>query len=270
MHPILFRIAGLFIPSYMVAQLVAIGIGAGWLQLRRDELELPESVGLDMMLLGLGAVYLGGRLESLRRGTSLLEGGVSIFMSSGGVAFFGVLFVAMAGAALYARFHGRRVLFVWDAMAPVIPLALIPYRMGCFLAGCCYGTPTSLPWGVHYPEGWPFFDTAIALHPAPIYEMALALACFAFLRWLQHKPDRGVGDVTLAFVLVMAPMRFFTDLFRGDAVLRMSSWSESILLTQAQWWCVLGALGAVSVLFWRKLRAWPNGAQRSEETKART
>lgn len=268
MYPVLFRVAGFFIPAYLVAQLLALLVGAGWLQLRRRDLELPPSVGLDMALLGFAAVFLGGRLESLRRGTSAL-GGLAGLVSPSGFAFFGVLFLAMLGAALYARYHQRPVLFIWDAMAPAIPLALVPYRLGCLLAGCCHGTQTELPWGIHYPESWLYFEAGVALHPVPVYEMLLGLACFGLLRGLQLRPDRRLGDVTLAFVLVMAPMRFLTDLFREDAVLRIAPWSEAVLLTQAQWWCLFGTVLALVVLAWRGRPRWP-GAQSSEATKSRT
>jgi phosphatidylglycerol:prolipoprotein diacylglycerol transferase len=53
-------------------------------------------------------------------------------------------------------------------------------RFGCFLNGCCYGTPTNLPWGVRFPEGsLPFaqFDNA-PLHPAQLYNVLAGLLTF--------------------------------------------------------------------------------------------
>ncbi len=257
MHPVLFRVAGFFVPAYLVAQLLALGVAALWLHLRRHELDLPASVGLDMTLLGFLSVFVGGRLASLFRGSS--EGLMGLVAPSG-FAFVGVLIVAMAGSALYARYHQRGVLSVWDAMAPAIPLALIPYRLGCLAAGCCYGTPSDLPWSIRYPESWLHYAGGLPRHPVPLYEALLGVACFLVLRRVQFWSGRRLGDVTTAFILVLAPIRFMTDLVREDASLRIAAFTDVVLLTHAQWCCSLGT--PIALIAWsRRSRAQVVAAQ---------
>ena len=68
-------------------------------------------------------------------------------------------------------------------LAPTVGLGIGLGRIGCFLNGCCFGTPTDLPWGVTFPEGsipdYIFHNQAI--HPAQLYSSLYGFALF-FLR----------------------------------------------------------------------------------------
>ena len=70
---------------------------------------------------------------------------------SGGV-FYGGLVVAFAVAFWYVRRHRLPVWPVADAIAPGIALGHVVGRFGCLLAGCCYGKPTMMPWGITFTD----------------------------------------------------------------------------------------------------------------------
>ena len=78
---------------------------------------------------------------------------------------------------------------IMDLAGLCVPLALAFGRVGCFLNGCCYGKPTTLPWGVVFPTAAPL----VARHPTQLYELVLDLGLFAFLRW---KKDSFARDGT--------------------------------------------------------------------------
>ncbi|HSV06601.1 MAG TPA: prolipoprotein diacylglyceryl transferase family protein [Candidatus Binatus sp.] len=106
----------------------------------------------------------------------LLHGGPGGLWSSG-LASMGGVGAGTAAACLAAWITRRPVGEVLDAVAPGALLALGIGRIGCFLAGCCYGRPTALPWGVVFPAlGLP------ARHPLQLYSAAGDLGLLLLLR----------------------------------------------------------------------------------------
>src|ERR687883_473961 len=145
------------------------------------------------------------------------------FLRSGGVWYGGFLGGLLAGVFLIRRYK----LPFWkvtDAFAPGVALGQSIGRQGCFAAGCCWGKPTTLPWGVHFSElghritGVPVVDASGAplhLHPTQLYESFGALLIFFFLLWL-HRRKRFSGQVILFYAVLYAVMRFTIEFFRDD------------------------------------------------------
>ena len=139
------------------------------------------------------------------------------FLRSGGVFYGGLLGAVIAGYFLMKRYQ----LPWWktaDACAPGIAIANVFGRQGCFAAGCCWGKPTTLPWGVKFTDlghqitGVP---TDAHLHPTQLYESFAMLIVFVFLLWL-HKRKRFNGQVILAYALLYAVIRFAIEFVRDD------------------------------------------------------
>lgn len=106
-------------------------------------------------------------------------------------------------------------------------------RLGCFLAGCCHGLPTTLPWGVTYPQGTPAelaFGPGVAVHPYPLYEAALLTA-------IAMVAARGAG--ILAPLVAYLVGRLVLETTRGD----VSRW-EGFSASQ---WMALVALVAIAL-----------------------
>jgi len=139
------------------------------------------------------------------------------FLRSGGVFYGGLL-----GAIITGYFLMRRWKLPWwktaDACAPGIALGNVLGRQGCFSAGCCWGKPTNLPWGVRFSElghevtGVPLGTN---LHPTQLYESFAMLIVFFFLLWL-HKRKKFSGQVILAYVMIYATVRFLIEFVRDD------------------------------------------------------
>jgi prolipoprotein diacylglyceryltransferase len=144
----------------------------------------------------------GGRLLYVAVHGGSILGGAGGLSSMGGVAAVaGVLGVAARGSA-------RRFALLADAFAPAGVLALGIGRLGCFLAGCCWGTPTDLPWGVVFPElGSP------ARHPLQLYSAALD----ALLGGVLLRGSRPPG-VTAAWAAIgLGAGRLVLELLRDPA-----------------------------------------------------
>ena len=70
----------------------------------------------------------------------------------GGLVFYGGFFLAAFVGFIFTRYRGYAVDEVADCLAPALALGQSIGRWGCFFAGCCYGKPTSLPWGVQFKD----------------------------------------------------------------------------------------------------------------------
>ena len=112
---------------------------------------------------------------------------------------------------------------VFDHLAIAIPLSLAISRVGCFLAGCCFGTPTNLPAGISYGDKSMAYYThlnqglidfhqhaSLALHPVQVYQL-IGCLFVAFLVWRTRKFWKADGDLFLFSILSYGFMRFFFE-----------------------------------------------------------
>jgi phosphatidylglycerol---prolipoprotein diacylglyceryl transferase len=221
MYPEIFHIGNFPINTYgvllAVAFLCAILIAVRLA--RRDGLpgEKIYDLSLWMLLAGLiGSKILMMFTEPEYRDNPALLLSLD-FLRSGGVFYGGLLGAVVAGYFLMKHYK----LPWWktaDACAPGIAVANFFGRQGCFAAGCCWGKPTTLPWGVKFTEaghqitGVPI-DTY--LHPTQLYESFAMLLVFFFLLWL-HRRKRFDGQVILAYVLLYSVIRFAIEFVRDD------------------------------------------------------
>ena len=137
-------------------------------------------------------------------------------LQSGGI-FHGGLLVALAVALWYTRRLRLPFLKTADAFAPGIALGHSIGRLGCFSAGCCWGKPTDLPWGVTFTN--PYSNETvgvplgISLHPTQLYESAAELAIFVFLySWYRKK--QFDGQIFGWYLLLYPAARFLIEFLR--------------------------------------------------------
>ena len=221
MYPEIFHIGsfpintyGVFLAiAFLCAILVAVRLAA------RDGLPRERIYDLSLwMLLGglIGSKILMLFTEPEYRDHPLQL--VSLdFLRSGGVFYGGLI-----GAVLTGYFLMKRYKLPWwktaDACAPGIAIGNFFGRQGCFAAGCCWGKPTSLPWGVKFTElghqitGVP---TDVYLHPTQLYESFAMLIVFLFLLWM-HRRKRFSGQVILLYALLYSIVRFAIEFVRDD------------------------------------------------------
>ena len=222
MYPELFRIGDFPITTYgiwlaigmLFALFVASRLGA------RDG--LPRERIYDLGLWTLIGGLLGSKILMF-----FVEENVQIFtldfLRSGGV-YYGGLIGGFLAVVLLVRHYKLPFWKVADAFAPGVALGQAFGRQGCFAAGCCWGKPTDLFWGVHFTEagheytGVPMYGpegNALYLHPTQLIESFTMLAVFGLLFWL-HRHKKFDGQVLIAYGIIYSIFRFLIEFIRDD------------------------------------------------------
>lgn len=268
MYPEIFRIGSfpintygvLLAVSFLCAIMVSVRLAA------RDG--LPREKIYDLSLWMLLAGLVGSKIMMLFTEPDYRADPLQLlsldFLRSGGVWYGGLL-----GAVLVSYWLMRRYQLPWwktaDAFAPGIAIGNFFGRQGCFAAGCCWGKPTSLPWGVKFTEagheitGVP---TDTHLHPTQLYESFAMLLVFLFLLWL-HKRKRFSGQVILAYALIYSIIRFAIEFVRDDPRGDVFGLTTLTGLSTSQMISLVIGITALIVLLVRRRRA-QQGAKTDE------
>jgi phosphatidylglycerol:prolipoprotein diacylglycerol transferase len=208
-YPVLFHIGSIEITSFGV--MVALGALAGLWVFRRELLTagLPEDA-VDAAIYGLVGGLLGAKLLYVFE--HLAESPFwSLLFDRGGMSWFGGFAGGLLAGLLTIRWRGWPLMAVLSAATPALAVGQMLGRVGCFLVGDDYGRPTSLPWGVAFPQGLP--PTTERVHPTQIYEAVfLAVLAWMLVRWRR----RGASDraVVGRYFLVAGAFRFALEFVR--------------------------------------------------------
>ncbi len=119
---------------------------------------------------------------------------------------------------MHTRRRGTDFWVLADHAFWMIPAWHVPGRLGCFLAGCCHGRPTDVPWAVVFTDPAAMVPRrllGVPLHPTQLYEAAAeGLIALALYPLLAKKP----GTVTAAYFMAYGVLRFILEYYRGDGV----------------------------------------------------
>lgn len=166
-------------------------------------------VGAKILLLFSNYQYYSDNLREIFSLSTLRSTGV----------YYGGLLLALAAAAIYMVRNRLPGWVLADVAAPGIALGQAIGRLGCFSAGCCYGSQTPLPWGVVFTNPYSYENVGVplnvALHPTQIYESVGALCLFAFLMWRLSR-KHVTGQIILEYLTLYGLLRFAIEFFRGD------------------------------------------------------
>lgn len=256
MYPELVRIGDFPINTYglllAVAFLVALYVAARLAE--RDG--LPRERVYDLGLWMLLAAIIGSKILMLWTEPAYRENPWHLFsldfLRSGGVFYGGFIAAVLTGYWLVRR-YGLPWWKTADAFAPAIALGQAIGRQGCFAAGCCWGKPTGLPWGVRFTEraheltGVP---TDVFLHPTQLYESFATLALFLFLFW-RHRHKRFDGEIILLYAMCYAAIRFAVEFFRDDPRGDIAGLTTLTGLSTSQLISLIVGIAALA-LFWRR------------------
>ncbi|MCX6235786.1 MAG: prolipoprotein diacylglyceryl transferase [Bacteroidetes bacterium] len=145
--------------------------------------------------------------------------------NNGCKTMLGAIAGGMAGAFLAKMLLRFRYPFI-DMLAGTFPLAMAIQRMGCLFAGCCYGQPTTLPWGISYGvhshayhaqlmQGLiqPGDLTSLPVHPTQLYDILLCLS-IAIIIYMARKRWTVPGNKFLFAILLYASGRFLNEFLR--------------------------------------------------------
>jgi phosphatidylglycerol:prolipoprotein diacylglycerol transferase len=257
MYPELFRIGNFPINTYGV--LLAIGLMLALYVAARLAARdgLPKERIYDLGLWTIIGGLLGSKILMF-----FTEDNVNIFsldfLRSGGV-YYGGFLGGLIALVFLIRFYKFSFWKVADAFAPGVALGQFFGRQGCFSAGCCWGKPTDLFWGVHFTEaghentGVPIVDAAggaLHLHPTQLYESFAMLAVFGVLIYL-HRRKRFDGQVLIGYMILYPIVRFTIEFFRDDPRGDLFGLTTLTGLSTSQILSLLVAVGAILFMIYR-------------------
>ena len=215
MNPHLFSIGSRTISGY--GFFLFLGFGASILVIlflaRRHKLPLIEMAAF--LLFGVSVAILGGRIylwgaQLLGDLPRYIQNPHEVFrIPFSGGAFHGSVIAGFLFSLWYLKRFRLPLWKVADITAVGTVLGLSLARIGCFMGGCCYGRPSSLPWAVQFPH------LLEPVHPTQLYESGLNLLNFIFLlHVLRHK--RFDGQVIAWDIILNCLIRFGIEYLRGD------------------------------------------------------
>ncbi|MBC7371896.1 MAG: prolipoprotein diacylglyceryl transferase, partial [Bdellovibrionaceae bacterium] len=198
---------------------LVLSISLFWISARAKVYELPQKQILDLSMLLMAASLIGARLfhvfyenpEYYRESPEKI-----VYLWDGGFVFY--------GGALLAFFFGAVYLYLFkvdergkyfDAFAPVLAFTYGAGRIGCFLAGCCYGKSCDLPWSVD------------GRHPTQLYATFWEFGVLLLLLGLEKRGQlKKTGNLFLLWVVLHTigrlGMESFREDFRGERVFGLS------------------------------------------------
>ena len=261
MHPILFEIGNWPVYSYGVllaaAYLLALQL-AVWRAKRRG---IDPNRVMDLGIWIIIAALVGAKLLLIVVDWNYYRsnpGEIFSLVRSAGVFYGGLVVATITGLVLIRRYK----LPVWataDLYAPGIALGHVIGRMGCFFAGCCWGRPTDLPWGITFTNPAAAINVGtplnVALHPTQLYEAGAELIILGLLLATERKWKYFEGRTFWLYMLLYGITRFIIEFYRGDPRGMVMGLSTS------QFVSVLLVPLSIGMLYWLSRRGQPTAAR---------
>ncbi|HEU5218690.1 MAG TPA: prolipoprotein diacylglyceryl transferase [Gemmatimonadales bacterium] len=227
-YPLNLHVGPLNITGYGVMMMVGFLMG-GWLmdrELRRRGWN--HDYAADMTVAAVIGGILGAKLWYV-----VATHDLGALFSRGGLVWYGGFLGGVAAVLLNSARLKVPLRWTLDLTAPALPAAYALGRIGCFLVGDDYGRPTTLPWGVKFPQGLPPTtadalsrefgvtmapgtppDTVLAVHPTQLYEAVLMIGLFMVL-WRLRGNRHATGWLFSIYLMLAGAERFLIEFVRA-------------------------------------------------------
>jgi len=263
------HIGPLSIPSYGL--MVALGMicAAYILQADFDRRGIKADAFLMITIAGLTGIFCSKVYSALESPTEFRAHPIALIFNRYGFTWFGGFFGGLFAMLILGRRAKIPLLEFLDACTPAASFGYAIGRMGCLLSGDGdYGIPTTLPWGMSFPNGivpttgiWdPMGQSGVCnkyglpenctVHPTPIYEFLAWCAIGAFLWYLGGKLLRrpqAKGYVFCAYLILTGIARYLVEIIRINP-----RWIFG--MTNAQVVSILSVLAGISLFLWIQRR----------------
>ena len=227
-YPWILHFGFIDITGYGLMMMVGFLTGSWLIQLELRRRKLREEYASDITL----AAVIGGVVGAKLWYVVLMQDPGALF-SRGGLVWYG----GFVGGTLAVILNGIRLrvptAFTAQLVAPALAAAYALGRIGCFLVNDDYGRPTTLPWGMKFPQGMPPSTvanlrsqfgvdlpadmdptTVLAVHPTQLYEVALMMAAF-FVLWAWRTRAKGTGWLFGLYLVFAGCERFVIEVLRA-------------------------------------------------------
>ena len=222
MYPRLLELGPITIYSYGVLLAAAYLVGLKLALVRSQSRGLDANKMMDLGIYIIISALVGAKAMLLIGDFDYYTSSSAQFLSlirSGGV-FYGGLLVSVIVAFWFLKKHRMNTWNVCDAFAPGIALGHAVGRLGCLMAGCCYGSPTDLPWGITFTNTLAAANVGTPLntllHPTQLYESFAELTILLILIGTERKGPRFAGRTFWLYIVLYGLSRFAIEFYRGD------------------------------------------------------
>jgi phosphatidylglycerol:prolipoprotein diacylglycerol transferase len=222
MHPILFRVGDWPVYSYGVLLALAYLAGMQLAVMRGRRNGLDGTKLMDFGIYIIISALLGAKLMLIAVEFDYFKNQPRELFSlvrAGGVFYGGLIAALVVGLWLVGRYK----LPAWktaDMIAPGIAVGHVIGRMGCFLAGCCYGRPTDVPWAVTFTDPIASANVGtplnVPLHPTQLYDAGAELLILVFLLVTERRGRPFAGRTFWLYMLLYAISRYIVEIYRDD------------------------------------------------------
>ncbi len=243
MYPTLLKLGRLEIHSYGLLLALSFLIGIYWSIYRAKKRGIDRNHVMDVSLLIVICAIVGSRLLYIVTHLDEFRGHwgdtFNPFQSTGeigiaGATMLGGVVFALAAIFVYCKIKKISVLNLFDIFAPSFALGIFLTRIGCFMAGCCFGKVCHLPWAVVFPLRSPAGMTfpSQPLHPTQLYSSLYGLIILIILLLFDRK-SRASGFLSSLFFMLYGVSRFFIDFVRYyESSVMFHFWGIALTINQ--------------------------------------
>lgn len=249
MFPDLFKIGNITIHSYglmmAIGIIAALGLGLYRGKARGYNLDVITDIsfyGIIGGVIGAKLLYFVTEADSIIKNPSNI-----LDMLTSGFVVYGAILGGVAGAYIYCRVKNREFMKYFDLLVPSLALAQGFGRIGCFLAGCCYGKETTSPIGVVFKNSL-YAPSDVKLIPTQLISSVGDFVIAAVLIIAARK-NRKEGYVAGLYMILYSIGRFLVEFLRNDPRGKVGSLSTS------QFICLFILFGGIILLNKEKIKA---------------
>lgn len=250
MFPYLPEIFGFKIPTYGLMTALGYAAAIYYCVKNREYLGVSKALLSDIIFYLILGALIGAKIFYIFFNWDSFWASTLIEKLRFGFVFYGGFIGALVSGFLFLKNKNLTLIKTTDFFAPALALGHAIGRIGCFLAGCCYGKPTNSFLGVSFDNP----DTLVPQHlqhthlyPTQLFESFANFILFFILVKI-YKTQKQDGKTTLVYIMGYALMRFLIEFFRGDERggtflgLFPSQLIALILFCAAAWWLFRGFL----------------------------
>lgn len=225
MNPSLLHLGPLTVRSYGTMIVIGFFLALALVKFRSRKYDIDWENCLDLAFYLLLAGIVGGKIffwivlpsQFMAEFKGLFIEPVTFLKNLGsGFEIFGSIFVGLAVFVLFTRKKKMPLLKTLDLFTPAMPLVHAVGRIGCFLAGCCYGRQCSQDWAVIFNHPDSLAPTGVPLHPSQLYESAGLFFLVIFLLLIEKRVTRVPGRMITVYIAGYTVLRFIVEHFRAD------------------------------------------------------
>lgn len=217
MYPVIFEFGSFTLYGYGI--MIAVGISAGMVYLTivgKKEVGLTFDQANSLFLWVFLAAVVGGKLLLFFEDPMNYVRNPATLVAGRGFVFYGSFLLAIPVMWIFFRRHKLPPLQMLDIMAITTCLVHMSGRVGCFLAGCCYGKPTDSMLGIAFTDPVCYAEPLnTPLYPTQLMEAGYICAVTITLLVLKRR-RRFHGHIFLFYLILYAVGRFVLEFFRGD------------------------------------------------------